>query len=216
MNNILIFGRMSIEEKQFAFQKILSKYVPEPFVENITRLLQNHKVRFKIVAPRTTKLGDFRPGNSSRLPQITVNGNLNPYSFLITTLHEFAHHITFEKYNNKVNPHGTEWKNEFKLLLEPIIYHEEFPVNVRAALVKSLHNLKASSCSDIHLSRELAKFDLDTENYRLLESLPTGTQFLLQNKVFYKGELRRKRFLCTEIETKRNYLVSGIAKVKIA
>lgn len=216
MNNILIFECMSIEEKHFYFQKILSKYVPEAFVENVTRLLQNHKVRFKIVAPRTTKLGDFRPGNSIRLPQITVNGNLNPYSFLITTLHEFAHHITYEKYTKTVNPHGIEWKNEFKMLLEPIIYHKEFPINVRAALVKSLHNLKASSCSDVQLSRELAKFDLDTENYKLLESLPIGTQFLLQNKVFYKGELRRKRFLCTEIETKRNYLVSGIAKVKIA
>ena len=75
--------------------------------------------------------------------------------------------------------------------------------------------MKASSCSDVNLSRELAKFDEDTESFLLLESLPHGTQFLLQNKVFYKGELRRKRFLCTEIQTKRNYLVSGIAKVKI-
>ena len=216
MNNILIFGSMSVEEKQIAFQKILSKYVPEAFVEYVTSLLQSHKVRFKIVAPRSTKLGDFRPGNSMRLPQITVNGNLNSYSFLITTLHEFAHHITFEKYGNKVSQHGREWKHEFKLLLEPIIYQEEFPLNIRKALERSLHNLKASSCSDLQLSRELATFDNDRESELLLESLPHGAQFLLQNKVFYKGELRRKRFLCTEIQTKRNYLVSGIAKVKIA
>jgi len=207
---------MSNQEKQNGFQKILSKYIPEAFVDYVTGLLLNHKVRFKIVAPRSTKLGDFRSGNSVRLPQITVNGNLNPYSFLITTLHEFAHHITFQKYGNKVNPHGGEWKYEFKLLLEPIIYHEEFPPNIKKALERTLHNLKASSCSDIHLSRELAKFDSVVENVLLLESLPHGAQFLLQNKVFYKGELRRKRFLCTEIQTKRNYLVSGIAKVKIA
>jgi predicted SprT family Zn-dependent metalloprotease len=207
---------MSISEKHAAYWKVLSKYIPESFVELVTDLLMTHKVRFKIVPPRSTKLGDFRPGNQFRLPQITINGNLNPYAFLITTLHEFAHHITFEKYSTRVLPHGGEWKQEFKLLLQPVIYHSEFPFDLRIALEKSLHNLKASSCSDIHLSRELAKFDYDIESFQLLESLPFGTQFLLQNKVFYKGELRRKRFLCTEIKTNRNYLVSGIAKVKIA
>lgn len=207
---------MSISEKHTAYQKAIAKYVPEAFVETVVILLINHKVRFKIVPPRSTKLGDFRPGNHIRLPQITVNGNLNPYAFLITTLHEFAHHITFEEYSNKVSPHGVEWKNAFKLLLQPVIYHPEFPVNIRIALEKSLHNLKASSCSDIHLSRELAKFDSDIETLILLETLPHGAHFLLQNKIFYKGELRRKRFLCTEIRTNKNYLVSGIAKVKIA
>jgi predicted SprT family Zn-dependent metalloprotease len=207
---------MSISEKHTAYQKAIAKYVPEAFVETIVILLINHKVRFKIVPPRSTKLGDFRPGNQIRLPQITVNGNLNPYAFLITTLHEFAHHITFEEYSNKVSPHGAEWKHAFKLLLQPVIYHPEFPVNIRIALEKSLHNLKASSCSDIHLSRELAKFDSDIETLILLETLPHGAHFLLQNKIFYKGELRRKRFLCTEIRTNKNYLVSGIAKVKIA
>lgn len=207
---------MSISEKHTAYQKAIAKYVPEAFVETVVILLINHKVRFKIVPPRSTKLGDFRPGNHIRLPQITVNGNLNPYAFLITTLHEFAHHITFEEYSNKVSPHGAEWKHAFKLLLQPVIYHPEFPVNIRIALEKSLHNLKASSCSDIHLSRELAKFDSDIETLILLETLPHGAHFLLQNKIFYKGELRRKRFLCTEIRTNKNYLVSGIAKVKIA
>ena len=207
---------MSISEKHTAYQKAIAKYVPEAFVETVVILLINHKVRFKIVPPRSTKLGDFRPGSHIRLPQITVNGNLNPYAFLITTLHEFAHHITFEEYSNKVSPHGVEWKHAFKLLLQPVIYHPEFPVNIRIALEKSLHNLKASSCSDIHLSRELAKFDSDIKTLILLENLPHGAHFLLQNKIFYKGELRRKRFLCTEIRTNKNYLVSGIAKVKIA
>jgi len=207
---------MSMSEKFNAYQKVLTKYVPEAYISILINLLVNNKVRFKIVPPRSTKLGDFRPGNQFQLPQITVNGNLNPYAFLITALHEFAHYITFEKYANKVSPHGMEWKHEFKLLLEPIIYHAEFPVNIRAALEKSINNLKASSCSDTLLSRELAKFDRDMDAFQLLESIPLGSQFLLKNKVFYKGELRRKRFLCTEILTKRNYLVSGIAKVKIA
>lgn len=205
---------MTEEKKRVQFSSILSKYLPEFFVSYVTELLLQNKVRYKIVAPRNTKLGDFRPGNSERLPQITVNGNLNRYSFLITTLHEFAHFITFEKYSNKVNPHGKEWKNEFKILLEPIVSHPQFPEDLKRVVSKSLNNLKASSCSDIHLYRELAKFDSEGDDFELLENLEHGSFFLLQNKIFYKGELRRKRFLCTEIQSQKKYLVNAIAKVK--
>ncbi|MEY4571256.1 MAG: hypothetical protein RLZ10_449 [Bacteroidota bacterium] len=205
---------MTEEKKRNHFSSILSKYLPDVFVSFVAELLLQNKVRFKIVAPRSTKLGDFRPGNSERLPQITVNGNLNPYSFLITTLHEFAHFKTFEKYSNNVNPHGIEWKNEFKILLEPIVSNPQFPQDLKRVISKSLNNLKASSCSDIHLSRELAKFDSEGDDFELLENLEHGSFFLLQNKIFYKGELRRKRFLCTEIQSQKKYLVNAIAKVK--
>jgi hypothetical protein len=205
---------MTKDKKSVQFSSILSKYLPDVFVPYVTELLFHCKVRFKIVAPRNTKLGDFRPGNSERLPQITINGNLNPYSFLITTLHEFAHFKTFEKYSNSVNPHGIEWKNEFKVLLEPVLSNPDFPENLKKVILKSLHNLKASSCSDIHLSRELAKFDLNDDDFELLENLAHGSYFLLQKKIFYKGDLRRKRFLCTEIQSQKKYLVNAIAKVK--
>ncbi len=205
---------MTEEKKRNQFSSILSKYLPDVFVSFVAELLLHNKVRFKIVAPRSTKLGDFRPGNSERLPQITVNGNLNPYSFLITTLHEFAHFKTFEKYSNNVNPHGIEWKNEFKILLEPIVSNPQFPQDLKRVISKSLNNLKASSCSDIHLSRELAKFDSEGDDFELLENLEHGSFFLLQKKIFYKGELRRKRFLCTEIQSQKKYLVNAIAKVK--
>ncbi len=204
---------MSSSTKQAVYQKVLVKYLPEIFVPYISELLVLHKVKFKIVAPRATKLGDFRVGSAMQMPQITINGNLNPYAFLITTIHEFAHFKTYEKFGNRVPPHGVEWKFEFKKLLEPVIGAGHLPEEISTALERSLHNLKASSCSDIHLSRQLAKFDVHDEAVTLLENLPKGQQFLLQGKVFCKGELRRKRFLCTEIKTNKNYLVSAIAKV---
>ena len=204
---------MSSSTKQAVYQKVLVKYLPEIFVPYISELLVLHKVKFKIVAPRATKLGDFRVGSAMQMPQITINGNLNPYAFLITTIHEFAHFKTYEKFGNRVPPHGVEWKFEFKRLLEPVIGAGHLPEEISAALERSLHNLKASSCSDIHLSRQLAKFDVHDEAVTLLENLPKGQHFLLQSKVFCKGELRRKRFLCTEIKTNKNYLVSAIAKV---
>lgn len=206
---------MSTSNKQDVYHKVLVKYLPEIFVSYVTELLVQNKVKFKIVAPRATKLGDFRVGSALQKPQITINGNLNPYAFLITTIHEFAHFKTYEKFGNRVSPHGLEWKLEFKKLLEPVIRTGHLPSEISIALEKSLHNLKASSCSDVHLSRQLAKFDLHDETVSLLENLPSGSKFLLQSKVFCKGELRRKRFLCTEIKTNKNYLVSGIAKVTI-
>ena len=38
--------------------------------------------------------------------RISVNGNLNKYSFLITLIHELAHLLTFTQYKNRVDPHG--------------------------------------------------------------------------------------------------------------
>jgi SprT protein len=204
---------MSAATKHDLYQKVLVKYLPEVFVSYVTDLLILHKVKFKIVAPRTTKLGDFRVGSGFQKPQITINGNLNPYAFLITTIHEFAHFKTFEKFGNRVSPHGLEWKSEFKELLEPVLQMGQLPEEINFALQRSLNNLKASSCSDVHLSRQLAKFDLHDESIKMLENLAKGECFLLQGKVFCKGELRRKRFLCTEIKTNKNYLVSAIAKV---
>ena len=39
-----------------------------------------------------------------------MNNNLNKYSFLITITHEIAHMMIWEKHQNKVDPHGEEWK----------------------------------------------------------------------------------------------------------
>ena len=53
--------------------------------------------------------------------KITVNGDLNPYSFLITTIHEFAHLVTFEEYQGRVKPHGKEWQLTYSKMLYPVI-----------------------------------------------------------------------------------------------
>jgi predicted SprT family Zn-dependent metalloprotease len=78
---------------------------------------------------------------------ITVNGDLNPYSFLITTLHEFAHLHTYLKYGTRVAPHGEEWKNCYRKLLLPIIDSKKLPNDIEKVLMNSLISTKASSCT---------------------------------------------------------------------
>ena len=103
-------------DKRAKYNSVLKKYVPLEYVDLVTDLLLKYRVVFKIVKPRKTKLGDFRAGVKNEKHQITVNGDLNKYSFLITTLHEFAHLITYDEYGRNAAPHGKEWKDNFTQL----------------------------------------------------------------------------------------------------
>ena len=197
------------------FKQILSKYLPNDFVPYISELIMQSDVKFKIVAPRRTKLGDFKAkGDKNNKSQITINGDLNPYAFLITTLHELAHLHTYNKYKYKVRPHGKEWKKEFSILLNPILIHDALPDELKIALEKSIQNLKASSCSDIHLSRALKIYD-PSKRTVTLEELDENTCFAINKKTYLKGKLRRTRYLCKEMSSGKSYLIHALAEVNV-
>jgi SprT protein len=212
-NFLNIFIQINRVSKEKAIQ-IFSKYIPQDFVVMISDLYLSSHVKFKIVKPRSTKLGDFRNGTKDQLPQITINGNLNPYAFLITTLHEFAHLQTYNKFGRKVLPHGEEWKNNFRILLLPIIKSNKLPKDIENALVNSLVKTKASSCSDIQLSRALKNYDLKSTSTTRLEDIPKNTKFILNNRAFIKGELRRTRYLCTDNKNK-SFLIHALAEIEL-
>ena len=200
-------------DKSTTFNNVLGKYLPDAFVPYICDLIINSHVKFKIVAPRRSKLGDFRANvKHNEKCQISINGNLNPYAFLITTLHEIAHLKTFNQYGNRVNPHGQEWKTEFASLLEPILNNNQLPNDLKKVLQKSIKNIKASSFSDIELSRTLKKYD-STKGTSVLEDLNEDCLFKLNKKVYSKGKLRRTRYLCKEISSGKSYLVHALAEV---
>ena len=190
------------------------KFLPAGFEEIVVDLFLASPVRFKIVPPRKTKLGDFSIGHGMEKPQITINGDLNPYSFLITTLHEFAHLHTYQQYGNRVNPHGEEWKANFRKLLIPIIDSGKLPKDIEISLVNSLVSMKASSCTDTKLSRVLKNYDTRKEGFEILEQLPKNTIFVLNGRQFIKGNLRRKKFLCEETISKRMFLINSLAEVQ--
>ncbi|MCH2224040.1 MAG: sprT domain-containing protein [Crocinitomicaceae bacterium] len=196
------------------YKQVLSNYLPEEFIPMVLELLGKYPVQFKIVKPRKTKLGDFRSIGKNGKPQITVNGDLNPYAFLITTIHEFAHLFVFKEYGRNVAPHGKEWKATFSKLLTPAINSGWLPDDITASLNRSIENIKASSCTDIQLQRVLLTYDEQKDNLVTLESLPKNSIFALNNKVFKRLELRRTRFMCEDIRTKRRYLVNALAQVK--
>jgi hypothetical protein len=201
-------------DKKTRFTETLKRFAPEIYVPYLVDLILKNKVIFKIVPGRKSKLGDFRANTPGELPTITINGDLNPYSFLVTTLHEFAHLLTFNKYGPRVSPHGEEWKNAFRDLLIPVLDSKQLPLELEKALWKSFTNTKASSCSDLNLSRALKQHDKPSEAITL-EQIPPQSTFSLNGKVFKKGNLRRSRYLCTQVDTGKQYLVHALANIKL-
>ncbi|MDQ6610044.1 MAG: SprT-like domain-containing protein [Bacteroidota bacterium] len=192
----------------------LQDYLPPGTYEPVLHYLQFYKVHLTVARERKTILGDYRHRFGSHTHRISVNGNLNRYSFLITLLHELAHLLTFEKWSGKVPAHGKEWKATFGQLLAQFIEHNVFPADIKKVLLQSLHNPAASSCADESLLRTLKSYDENNGVAFFVESLPEGALFKTHDgRVFKKGEKMRKRFRCVEVATKRLYLFSPVYEV---
>jgi len=192
----------------------LQTYLPPNTFEAVRQYLHQYRVHLTVAKERKSILGDYRHRTHGKTHRISVNANLNTYSFLITLLHELAHLLTFEKFGNKVQSHGKEWKFIFGQLLDQFIRHEVFPIDIKHALLQSLQNPAASSCADDVLLRVLKTYDKRRDNFVFVENVLEGQLFKTHDgKVFKKGEKLRKRFKCIEVATKRLYLFSPVYEV---
>lgn len=146
--------------------------------------------------------------------RITVNGNLNPYSFLITLLHEIAHLLAFEQHGNRILSHGKEWKKIYGGLLSEFMRRKIFPPDIETELMRALANPAASSCAEEGLTRVLRNYDRN-RGLDLVEELENGAIFMTPDgKKFRKGERLRKRFKCVELTSGREFLFSPVYEVK--
>lgn len=196
------------------YSKQLSKYIPQQAAPIISQWINDTGCRFKVTKSRSSKLGDYRAPYKGTAHQITVNHDLNTYSFLITTIHEFAHLKTWQQHKNNVKPHGKEWKDNFKELIQPFLKLNIFPSDIIAALTAYMNNPAASSCTDLNLYRTLKNYDEAINAITLIESLPEKTIFTIKNgRRFQKLDKLRKRYRCLEISTNKIYLFHPIAEV---
>ena len=192
--------------------EILSEYLPEASVAKVLSLLDKYPCHLKIVNKRRTKHGDFKRYADGKI-QITINNDLNPYRFLFTLIHEFAHLITFEEYK-RVKPHGQEWKRNFKLLMLPFLNPDVFPEDILAQLASYLINPKASSDADIKLSLRMRAYD-EKSNKTLIFEIPSQSKFHYNNRIYIKGEKRRTRYECIEVQTDKKYVFHPNAEVDL-
>ena len=149
-----------IIKKVELLNKNSEKYFPARAFSLVLAMLEPHNVSICIKRKRNTKYGDFNPPNKKKLiPVITVNNDLNPYSFLITLLHEFAHFLVWKDGHFYAKPHGRTWKKHFSELMQTIISENIFPESLLPFITKHIRNPRATSCRHISLFRELSKFD---------------------------------------------------------
>tara|TARA_B100000768_G_scaffold166039_1_gene169055 strand:+ start:3851 stop:4438 length:588 start_codon:yes stop_codon:yes gene_type:complete len=186
------------------------KHIPENAINLVQSLMELHDINLKIVNQRQTKHGDFRKLPNGKF-QITINNSLNSYQFLLTLVHEIAHHITFKKYG-RVQPHGKEWKQQFQHLMLPFLQSTIYPSDMLGPLAQYLKNPKASTDSDVKLSLALRENIAEIGKSFIFE-LPVNSTFIFRDKLYRKGNKRRTRFECIQLETNRVYLFNQNAEV---
>lgn len=193
----------------------LDDYLPEQTASDVIHYLQTYKVQLTITQARTSILGNYRNAHGNHHHRISVNGNLNKYSFLITLLHELAHLLTFERYQHRVAPHGKEWKQQYASILAVFLKKNVFPEDIHKEIERSLHNPGASSCSEPELMRVLKTYDPPSDGLVFIEQLKPGDWFVTRdNLCFQMGTKRRTRYLCTQFKTGKQYLFNGLYEVK--
>lgn len=201
-------------KKQVPLQQ-LQDYLPPGTADAVLAYLHQYKVHLTITRRRKSILGDYRHQTGFNNHRISINGNLNPWAFLVTMLHELAHLLTFEKYSNRVPAHGAEWKQLFRTLLESFLRNRIFPTDLETELNRILVNPAASSCAEDGLVRILRKYDPVENSFILVEELEELSLFRLPDgRVFIKGEKLRKRYKCREVQTGKWYLFSPVYEVE--
>src|SRR5688572_3135306 len=193
----------------------LADYLPSNTYDPVLAYLREYKVHLTITRERRSILGDYRHRTQHANHRISVNGNLNPYSFLITLLHELAHLLTFEQFGSTVLSHGKEWKTVYTGMLAQFLQHRVFPPDIETELVRSLQNPAATTCAEDGLLRVLRKYDARESHHRLVEEIATNEMFRTHDgRIFKKAGKLRKRFQCIEIKTGKVYLFSPVYEVE--
>ena len=204
---------MSPEE----YKAILAKYMPAVAVDSVYDFMSRHNVHLHITRKRTSKLGDYRwPQSRHNYHGISVNGDMNPYHFLMVLVHEMAHLNTYQRYGSDIQPHGHEWQEEYRQLLHQ--YLPCFPDDITVLLTRYIARIPLSRTVEKQIDAQLRHYD---PNYTpsddlTLDHLPPGTAFRIASKPqkpFRSLEKRRTRWVCLGLDDNKKYLVSGSARV---
>ena len=199
------------------YKRSLAKYLPAAAVNSVFNYLAQHSVHLHITRERYSKLGDYRwPRQGHSFHEISVNGNLNPYHFLLVLLHEMAHLDTWLQYKNTIQPHGHEWQANYARLIN--LYLPLFPADVSVLLQRYTARIPLSRTIEKQIDAHLRHYNPDyTPSQDItLNDLTPGTRFHITSRPdhhFQALEKRRTRWICLNLADGKKYLVSGTAVV---
>jgi len=198
-----------------AFRNGFSQHIPESAVEYVMTLWREHPFNFTVAGSRKTCLGNYMYKNGRHF--ISVNGDSNPYSFLITLIHEIAHQrvrVHQKLFGRAPAPHGAEWKFHFKTLMAPLLNPHTFPDDILQVLVRHMQNPAASSTKDPALVRILSRYSPEKMIKGIyLSEIEDGKIFNFNGRQFKRIQNRRTRILVECVNTRKRYTIPGIAMV---
>ena len=194
----------------------IKENIPASAYYYVRALWEDHPFRMRVTGNRTSKLGDYRYRPGSKDHEITVNGTLNRYTFLLTLIHEIAHQHVKIDHPGRVQPHGREWKSKFRALMLPVLNPDVFPDDILRPLSRHMRNPKASSSADPVLHQALGQHNpVPSEGPRVGELAP-GDSFIYRNHPYKVLKHNRTRSLCLQLKTQRKYLVPMMIEVRIS
>lgn len=199
--------------RKLDYKNTLSKYMQPEGAAAVAAWIIETGCHFRISRPRSSKLGDYRPKHNGLPHRISVNADLNQHAFFLTCVHEFAHLRVREKYKKRVTPHGEEWKQAFKEMMEPFLASSFFPEDVKDALLIYMEDPAATSCSDENLLRVLGRYDRRMDGILRVEEVEEGAVFAIKGgKRFIKGPRMRKHYKCIDFYTNQEYRVMALTE----
>jgi len=201
-----------MEQARAKLEKMLRNYIPESAVFYCTSLWKQTPFSFKVTKKRLSRQGDYRYDLKTGIHRLTVNGDLNQYSFLITYIHEYAHLMMRESHARRVAPHGREWQEAFRKLMLPLLNDSVFTDDILRPLSRHMRRPKASSSADHKLVIALMEYD-DNGDLVPLDSLEEGQTFIFQKLLYEKITLRRTRVLCKQFANSKKYLMPKMVLV---
>ncbi len=203
-------------KKQETSISFLEQFLPAGTFEQIAPFFRTHVIHLTVTHERKSVLGDYRhPMPDVPHHRISINANLNPYSFLITLLHELAHMLTYEHFQFRAQPHGKEWKTQFRHILIPFMGKRYFPADVEKALHAYLHNPAASTCTDAALYKALYRYDDHKPGFKLVDDISDNHYFETEDgQLYQKLEKLRTRTRCRNLGNGKIYFFQGIAEVR--
>jgi len=191
----------------------LSPFLPEQCLEAVHGWLHQGGVRLRITASRRSKLGDFRNSTPGKAPIISVNADLNKFTFFVVFVHEYAHFRVWKQHGHRAKPHGKEWKAIYTELMIPFLTPAIFPAELLFALKRYFDDPRAASGTDLLLTRLLKTYDAPGQSITIEEIAQNAVFTLPDGRQFRKIERLRKRYKCICLNNNRIYLFHPLAEI---
>jgi len=205
-------SNLSMPYKPETLEGVLLRF-PEQAYRLTEALFNEHHFLFRITTPRQTRLGSFKGVRFGGRPVIHINSDLGQFTFLLVFLHELAHLVVMKKYGRKARPHGVEWKNAYRTLVQPFFDENVFPPILTAELHRYFIKTPATFHRDTRLINMLASLE-GGEAIVTVNDVPLNSTFTLASgRQFVKLEKLRTRYKCFCPATRKYYLVPRSAQV---